>query len=175
MNGIVVAGISAGGHLALTTGMLPESAGFDRQCPGNRMRTWSTGTTSTDELKVAAIINWYGITDVADLLDKPPGPTGSFTEAWLGSTTNHREIAVRVSPRTYVRQDLPPILTIHGDNDPVVPYSQGVMLHQALEEAGVPNELITVKGGGHGEFSNTEMIQIYNSIRTFLHRYNIQP
>ena len=30
---IVVAGSSAGGHLALTTGMLPESAGLDRQWP----------------------------------------------------------------------------------------------------------------------------------------------
>ena len=54
---ITVMGYSAGGHLALTTGMLPASAGFDRQCPG------------TEDLKVAAIVNWYGITDVADLLD----------------------------------------------------------------------------------------------------------
>lgn len=27
-------GDSSGGHLALTTGMIPESAGLDRQCPG---------------------------------------------------------------------------------------------------------------------------------------------
>ena len=47
----------AGGHLALTTGMLPASAGLDRLCPG------------PDNLKVAAIVNWFGITDVADLLD----------------------------------------------------------------------------------------------------------
>ena len=72
---IVLTGNSAGGHLSLTTGMLPESAGLDRQCPGNRRRTWSTGTTSTEELKVAAIINWYGITDVADLIDRTPGPS----------------------------------------------------------------------------------------------------
>ena len=44
---VVVTGNSAGGHLALTTGMLPESAGLDRQCPGNRRRVWSTGSTST--------------------------------------------------------------------------------------------------------------------------------
>jgi hypothetical protein len=31
---LVVTGESAGGHLALTTGMIPESAGLDRQCPG---------------------------------------------------------------------------------------------------------------------------------------------
>ena len=39
---LVVSGSSAGGHLALTTGMIPPSAGLDRQCPGN------------EELKVAA-------------------------------------------------------------------------------------------------------------------------
>ena len=32
---IVVTGNSAGGHLALTTGILPASAGLDRQCPGD--------------------------------------------------------------------------------------------------------------------------------------------
>ena len=71
---IVVSGNSAGGHLALTTGMLPASAGLDRQCPGDLRRTWTTGATSTAELKVAAIINWRGITDVVDLMQAPPPP-----------------------------------------------------------------------------------------------------
>src|SRR5579863_4566538 len=31
---IVTSGESAGGHLALTTGMIPDSVGLDRQCPG---------------------------------------------------------------------------------------------------------------------------------------------
>ena len=32
---LVVTGNSAGGHLALTTAMIPASAGLDRPCPGN--------------------------------------------------------------------------------------------------------------------------------------------
>src|SRR5918911_916875 len=56
---IVLSGGSAGGHLALTTGMIPESAGLDRECPGVPLP------------KVAAIVNWYGISDVVDLLDGP--------------------------------------------------------------------------------------------------------
>src|SRR5262245_19936051 len=48
---LVVSGGSAGGHLALTTGLLPASAGLDRLCP------------APDNLKVAAIVNWYGISD----------------------------------------------------------------------------------------------------------------
>ena len=75
---IVVTGNSAGGHLALTTGMLPESAGMEAQCPGDRMRTWNIGPRNVDSLEVAAIINWYGITDVADLLDSGPGTSGNL-------------------------------------------------------------------------------------------------
>jgi len=170
---VVVTGNSAGGHLALTTGMLPESAGLDRQCPGNRRRVWSTGSTSTAELKVAAIINWYGITDVVDLIDRIPGPSGSFTEAWLGSTNNRADIAKQVSPLTYVRQGLPPILTVHGEADPIVPYAHGVRLHQALDEAGVPNELVTVTGGGHGGFTDAESVRIHAAIREFLRTHGV--
>jgi len=168
LDAIVVTGNSAGGHLALTTGMLSEAAGLDSQCPGNRQRAWSTGITSTEEMKVAAIINWYGITDVVDLLEGEPGASGSFTEAWLGSNRDRREIAQLVSPLRYVKSGLPPILTIHGDSDPIVPYSHGVRLHQALDQAEVPNQFITVEGGGHGGFNNNDMINIYDSIREFL-------
>ncbi len=170
---LIVTGNSAGGHLALTTGMLPESAGLDRQCPGDRQRSWSTGTTSTEELRVAAIINWYGITDVADLIDRTPGPSGSFTVAWLGSAGDRHEIAVRASPLTYVRAGVPPILTIHGDQDPIVPYSHGVRLHEALDRVGVPNQLLTVAGGGHGGFTLEENVRIYSAIREFLSRHGV--
>ena len=165
---IVVTGNSAGGHLALTTGMLQASDGLDAQCPGDRMRTWAIGPANTDTLRVAAIINWYGITDVVDLLDSGPGSSGNFTEAWLGSAANRREIAARVTPLNHVRSTLPPILTIHGTDDTIVPYEHGVRLHQALDEAGVPNRLISIDGGGHGGFSYDEMRMIYGEIREFL-------
>jgi acetyl esterase/lipase len=165
---IVVTGNSAGGHLALTTGMVPGSAGLDRQCPGDRNRSWSTGTRSMAELKVAAIINWYGITDVVGLMHGPPGSSGNFTEAWLGSRSDRAEVAERVSPLTYVRAGLPPVLTIHGGDDPIVPHDHAVRLHEALDQTGIPNQLITVPGGGHGGFSRDENVRIYDAIRAFL-------
>ena len=151
---IVVTGNSAGGHLALTTGMVPASAGLDRQCPGS------------ETLSVAAIINWYGITDVGDLLDGPN--TKSYAVEWMGSIPNRFEIAERVSPLTYVRSGLPPILTIHGDADPTVPYQHGVQLHEELSKVGVSNQLHTVPGGRHGGFNRTETIAIFETIQEFL-------
>ena len=156
---IVVTGNSAGGHLALTTGMVPASAGLDRQCPGN------------EELSVAAIINWYGITDVGDLLDGPNMKTYAVT--WMGSLPNRYEIAERVSPLTYVRSGLPPILSIHGDADPTVPYRHGVRLHEELAKAGVSNQLHTVPGGRHGGFDRQQTIAIFETIQQFLDSHGL--
>ena len=156
---IVVTGHSAGGHLSLTTGMLPVSAGMDRQCPGN------------EELKVAAVVNWLGITDVLDLLEGPNQKT--YAVQWLGSQPNREEIARQVSPINHVRPGLPPILTVHGDADPTVPYSQAVRLHQALDRAGVPNKLLTVPGGGHWRFTPDQDAKLFAQIREFLAKHGL--
>ena len=116
--------------------------------------------------KVAAIINWYGIADVADLLEGPHRQT--YAIQWLGSLGNREEIARRVSPLKYVRSGLPPVLSIQGDADPVVPYEHSLRLRDALTKAGVQNELITVPGGGHGNFKPEERTGIYLRIREFL-------
>jgi acetyl esterase/lipase len=158
-NNLVVTGNSAGGHLALTTGMLPASAGLDRECPG------------PEQLAVSAIVNWYGITDVEDLLDGPNMKTYAVT--WLSSMENRREIARRVSPINYVRAGQPPVITIHGDADPTVPYTHAVRLHAALEKAGVSNQLVTIPGGHHGGFNREQMLRAYTEIDKFLAAHNL--
>ena len=156
---LVLMGNSAGGHLALTTGLIPASESLDSLCPGN------------EELKVAAVINWYGITDVNELL--AGANMRNFAVAWLGGMSNREELAKRVSPLTYIRAGLPPIISIQGDADPTVPYSQNVRLHQALDKAGIRNELVTIPGGKHGGFSDAEMTNAYTAIRAFLDKQNI--
>jgi acetyl esterase/lipase len=151
---IVVTGHSAGGHLSLTTGMLTPDAGLDVECPGD------------ETLKVAAIVDWFGPTDVPDILQGPNKK--SYAEAWLGTQTDRIGIAKKVSPLTYVGKDNPPTIIIHGDADGVVPYEESVHLNQALTAAGVPNELITIKGGGHGGFTDEEQLRAFDRIWAFL-------
>ncbi|MGQ0732203.1 MAG: alpha/beta hydrolase fold domain-containing protein [Acidobacteriota bacterium] len=158
---IVVTGYSAGGHLALTTGMVPPGAGLDRQCPGPELP------------KVAGIINWYGITDVADLLDGPN--MKAYAVAWLGSAQDREAIAKRLSPLTYVRRDVPPVLTIHGDADPTVPYAHATRLHAALRSAGAASDLITVPKGLHGGFPQEEQVRAFAAVREFLARHRLLP
>ncbi len=155
LNRIVTYGESAGGHLALTSAMIPESAGLDRICAAN-----------APVPKVAAVINFYGITDVPDVIDGPHKANLAVT--WLGSLPDRNEVAKRVSPLTYVRAGLPPIMTVHGDKDPTVPYEHGARLHEALTRAGVKNQLLTIPGGGHGQFKPEERTRIFATIREFL-------
>lgn len=53
----------------------------------------------------AAVINWYGITDVADVIDVPH--RASDAAQWIGGIPGRMEIAKRVSPLTCVRAGLP--------------------------------------------------------------------
>jgi acetyl esterase/lipase len=129
----VVTGASAGGHLALMVGMATPEA--------------MLGPTSPAEYRIAAIVNGYGPTDVADLLQRGT----SFAVQWLPSGTPDRDaLAVRTSPVTYVRQELPPLITVHGSKDNTVPVPQAEKLQQLLMAAGAEAELHLVDGAGHG-------------------------
>lgn len=67
-----------------------------------------------------------------------------------------------------IGKGLAPIITIHGDQDDVIPYSQSVRLHQALDKAGVINQLVTFRGRKHGNFKRGEWVQAYAAIKKFL-------
>jgi acetyl esterase/lipase len=165
----VLTGTSAGGHLSLITGMLPPNTIFDRQCPIEGNDRWNSA--AVPEPKVAAIVNWFGISDVADLVDGPNAR--NYAREWFGSMSNPEQLAKQLSPITYVRAGLPPIITIHGENDDVAPYNHSVRLHAALDKAGVPNRLVTIKGRKHGGFNREEMLQGYQAIREFLRKQGL--
>src|SRR5262249_40893178 len=116
--------------------------------------------------KVAAVVNWFGITDVPDVIEGPHAAGAAMR--WFGAMPNRMEIAKLVSPINYVRADLPPIITIHGAADTTVPYDEAVRLHAALTKAGAKNQLVTIPGGRHGGFTPEQRTMIYTTIREFL-------
>lgn len=161
---VVVTGGSAGGHLALMTGLLEPGDGFDAS------KEWQE---SIPGLRVAAIINWFGITDVNELLAGPNRQ--EYAVSWLGTLPDRETVARRQSPLTYVRKTSPPVFTVHGDRDQLVPYQQAVRLKKALDAVGVDNELLTIPGGRHGGFSHEDYVRCFTAIRGFLQKHGILP
>jgi acetyl esterase/lipase len=161
MKRVLITGGSAGGHLALITGMVDASAGFDDECPEG------------EAPRPAAILNYYGVTDVSTSFEK----RNPSTVLWLKDVADPGELARRISPLTWVRKGLPPILTIHGDADEMVPYSDATRLHAALEKAGVPNQLLTIPGGRHGRFrwSDQDTLTAQRTIEAFLKKHGVIP
>lgn len=155
VNKIVVMGGSAGGHLALMAGLLGNDHRFDGNCPG------------VENVKVAAIIDKYGITDVWDWGYGTKITSKSATR-WLGDKAKDQKFAMSVSPITYVNKNSPPVFIVHGDADPVVPYQQSVDLHKKLVDAGVKTEFVTVEGGEHGKFDKEKNSELNKKIAVFL-------
>ena len=155
VNKIVIMGGSAGGHLALMAGLLANDHRFDGNCPG------------VENIKVAAIIDKYGITDVWDW-GYGKNVTSKSAGRWLGDKANDQKFAASVSPINYVTKNSPPIFIVHGNADPTVPYQHSVELHKKLVEAGVKTEFITVEGGLHGKFDKEKNSEINKAIAAWL-------
>lgn len=74
-----------------------------------------------------------------------------FTVNYLGADpVTDPAIYARTSPIDYVRSARTPTLIQHGELDRRVPIANGYQLRQALEDRGVPVEMIVYKGFGHG-------------------------
>lgn len=160
VNRIVIMGGSAGGHLALMGGLLGNNHIFDTNCPG------------VENIKVAAIIDKYGIADVWDWT-YGPNITSKSAKQWLGSKVNDKDFIASVSPITYVNKNSPPTFIVHGDADPTVPYQESIALHKKLEEAGVKTQLMIVEGGLHGKFPKEKNSEVNKAIMDFLKELKI--
>ena len=154
VNRIIIMGGSAGGHLALMGGLLANDSRFDTNCPGVK------------NIKVAAIIDKYGIVDVGD---KRYGKFRSGSEKkWLGEKLNDQTFIESVSPIYQLKKNSPPIFIVHGDSDPTVPIQQSIDLKKKLDDLGIKNEFMIIPGGLHGQFSADQNTEINNAILKFI-------
>ena len=140
-------GRSAGGHLVLmlgASGDVPELEG-------------SLGPNTNVSSKVACVANFFGPSELLAMVGQPSDidrTKSNVPEAKLigGGLRENPGKAKAASPITYVTANDPPVLTVHGTDDRIVPYDQAVRLDAALKKAGVPAYFVTIDGGGHGDF-----------------------
>lgn len=156
---LVVSGVSSGGWFAVAAGLGVRPDQWDHACPGS------------GEPAVAAVVNWFGNWDLADVLQGPNAKP--YARGWVRGIPNPLDVAGRMSPLP-LRPGVPPVISIHGDADPTVPYAQSVRLHQALKAAGVPEQLVTIPSGRHGGFTRDENQRAYKAIEEFLTKHVIQ-
>lgn len=151
---IGVIGWSAGGHLAAMLGTTGDHPEVDGQLGPHRDQS----------TKVNCVVDVFGPTDLRLIVEQvadAPGRPGALVERLLGGPVKERlELATSASPIVFVSADDPPFLIIHGTEDPTVPYRQSVRLRDRLREAGVPVALVTVEGGGHGNFRNPKIDEL---------------
>lgn len=150
---VVLMGSSAGAHLALLAGYLGKNKKFDVDCDYKK------------DIKIAAVINKYGITDVWEYINSKNGKRNAI---WLGAKSNDQELAKSLSPLYYVGKNTPPTFSVHGTADPSVNYQHSVQLKEALDKNGIKNELITIPEGLHGKFTKEQNAEINAGILKFL-------
>jgi acetyl esterase/lipase len=142
---LVLLGVSAGGHLALLQGYKYNNP------------------------KVAAIIDFFGPTDLLTMFEKPWHPYVPFVLQMITGTTPTQNAALykQSSPLNYVRANSAPTLILHGNNDKIVNVSQSRSLKNKLDKAGVKNELVIYPGKAHGWYGS-DLSNSFDRIEAFL-------
>ncbi len=135
-----VMGESAGGYLAAMAALAEDEV-------------YDVGAFKEFSSKVQAACPWYPPSDVTGF--KYPSPVeaaASMESLLLGKNVMlNQEDALKICPVSFVTKDAPPFLIIHGDNDHTVPFAQGEILHDRLEEAGADVKLLVLEGADHAD------------------------
>lgn len=141
----VIAGSSAGGHLAALVGVTNGHAALE----GN------VGIQPRASSDVQAIVSLYGASNLTTILAQST-PHGldvrvPALDLFLGARPAAApDIAQLASPVFHVDAKDPPLLLLHGDQDNQMPINQSHELEGAYRKLGRPVRFVVVHGAGHG-------------------------
>src|SRR5579885_1612340 len=154
---IGITGGSAGGHLSLMKGTAGDAGNPQAKDPVDR--TPSRVQAVACYFPPTDFLNWgeKGKVMLGDNIPVPVKGAFDFRQRDLKSGAlvpitdeeKRLEIGKKISPLYHVTKDDPPTLIVHGDKDALVPIQQAEVMVAKLKGAGVPAELVVVKGGGH--------------------------
>ncbi|MBA62055.1 MAG: lipase [Planctomycetaceae bacterium] len=143
---IVVAGASAGGHLAALMGTTGDVVELEGDVGGNLHYS----------SRVQAVVDYYGATDFVLRSKTQPSRAnkkGSVVYNLLGGAADElTEVARQASARYHVTSDDPPFLVFHGKKDKTVLIDQSEAIDKAYKEAGLPLTFHRIAKGAHGGF-----------------------
>ncbi len=142
---IIIAGASAGGHLAALVGVTNGHASLEGEL-GEHLNASS---------EVQAIVSFYGASNLTSILSQSTphglGVRIPALQLLLGAQPEDAvELAKLASPVFHVESSDPPLLLIHGDQDPQMPINQSHELVGVYEQAGASVSLEVIHGAAHG-------------------------
>jgi len=143
----VLLGGSAGGHLALLQGYKYDNP-----------------------VKVKAIVDFFGPTDMVDIYNNPASPfiPASIIATIVGATpVTNASLYQQSSPVNFVTSQSPPTIILHGGLDPLVSPNQSIALRNKLQIAGVTYQYVFYPTEAHG-WAGASMTDSFNKIHAFL-------
>ncbi|QXD24524.1 alpha/beta hydrolase [Opitutia bacterium ISCC 51] len=144
-DGFVISGASAGGHLAALVGV----------SNGQTELEGDVGTHLDVSSDIAAIVDFYGASNLTTILNQstPHGLSVRVPALELligGHPDDLPKIAKLASPVYHVDENDPPLLLIHGDQDPQMPINQAHELHGIYKSKDLPVDFEVIYGSAHG-------------------------
>jgi len=142
---MAIGGTSSGAHLAALVGVTN----------GHTALEGTVGNDRDQSSDVHAIVSYYGASNLTAILEQST-PQGldvrvPALEALLGALPEQaHELAQLASPVTHVKQSAPPLLLLHGDQDPHMPINQSYELESAYKSLGLDVHLDVLHGAAHG-------------------------
>ncbi len=153
---IAISGASSGGHLAAMVGLTN----------GNAELEGKIGSHLNQSSSVQAILSYFGASNLTSIIDQST-PFGlnvrrPALDLLIGGQPDQvPDLARLASPVFYVGKASPPLLLLHGDQDPQMPVNQSLEFEGAYKKLGLDVTLDIVYGAAHGgkEFYAPEHLQ----------------
>jgi acetyl esterase/lipase len=147
----VLAGASAGGHLALLHAY-----------------------KYTSPVKIKAVVDFFGPTELTAFYNNPPTFLVPILLLNVTGTTPALNPALyqQSSPLTFASNTSSPTIILQGGADIVVPPSQSTLLRDKLQMLGVAHQFVFYPNGGHGDWNAATYTDAFSKIEAFIKTYN---
>ncbi|MBS4172908.1 alpha/beta hydrolase [Bacillus sp. FJAT-49736] len=153
-NKIGIWGHSSGGHLSTLAALSADHAEF------------LMGDEKVSD-KVNAVASLAGPVDLLSMGTWHDNPNSLESKFLGGSVQEQKDLAQKANPINYIRENVPPFLIVHGDNDKICPVQQSRMLHNELHNS----SYLEIKGADHDFIAGTlNMDEILKLVLSFFNK-----